>query len=216
MCNIAPVMITVDRRPSYLQHTLHNMLRSSSSHSISIQISVNPVCANLNVSNALMLGSERAPWVLFLEDDIDVCDDFFGSVSRWLSDHATDMYRLYPLGAAYTWVDTAVSNGQSSVPYPVDEFYGTQSFVIRAHDAVSLAQYLQDHCYDRADDGTSYDLLIADWHKQQYPNLSHLLTPAPSFIQHIGMLSVIRPRPTVHTFESWPGREWSYKRECNS
>lgn len=204
-------MITVDRCPSYLQTTLHNLLRSSPSSDMSITLSTNPVCANLNVANALMRGSEQAPWVLFLEDDIDVCNDFLGSVSRWLSDHADDQYILYPLGAAYPWVDNAVLNNQPAVEYPVDKFYGTQAFVIRAHDAVSLAQYLQDHCYDRTDDGTAYDLLIADWHKTHYPDLPHLLTPAPSFVQHIGMTSVIRPRPVVHTFSSWPGREWTYK-----
>lgn len=167
-------------------------------------------CANLNVSWSLGVGAQYAPWVLFLEDDIDVCADFFDGVGAWLDDYARGDRRVYPLGANYGWVQEAQRNGQFAVDYPVGDFYGTQAFAIRSDDAVDLSRYLIAHCYDRTDDGTAYDLLIADWHAQRYPEIGHFLTPAPSFIQHIGWSSVIRPRPETHVFPSWPGRDWSY------
>lgn len=167
-------------------------------------------CANMNVAWSLQVGTHYAPWVLFLEDDIDVCADFFDGVGAWLDDHAREDRRVYPLGANYGWVREAMELGRSAVDYPVSDFYGTQAFAIRSEDAADLSRYLIAHCYDRADDGTAYDLLIADWHAQRYPEIGHFLTPAPSFIQHIGRSSVIRPRPETHVFPTWPGRAWSY------
>lgn len=167
-------------------------------------------CANLNVSEALFEGSQSgAPWVLFLEDDIDVCADFFDSVGAWLDDHAQPWYPFYPLGASYPQVERAQSFGASAWEYPIDKFYGTQAVAFPAHHAAAAAAYLAEHCYDRTEDGTCYDLLLADY-ARGLGGVEYLLTPAPSLVQHKGRTSVIRPRPSTHTFDSWPGREWSY------
>lgn len=168
------------------------------------------VTANENVEGALRVGAcMGAPWVLFLEDDIDVCADFFDSVGAWLDEYASPDHFIYPLGANYEGVECAARLGADRWVYPVEQFYGTQALAIRSTDAASLASFLEAHRFDRAEDGTAYDLLMADWLRAERAGAS-LLTPAPSFVQHIGRTSSIRPRPATHTFPSWLGREWSY------
>lgn len=169
-------------------------------------------CANENVARALHAGVHHgAPWVLFLEDDIDVCADFFDSVGAWLDDHARDDRRIYVFGANYPEVSEATARGETSWDYRVNKFYGTQALALRSEDALSLSTYLVEHCYDRAEDGTAYDLLMADWSQQRWPEIHHFLASAPSFVEHIGRKSLIRPRPETHRFPSWPGREWRYE-----
>lgn len=168
------------------------------------------VCANLNVALALEYGAETgADFVLFLEDDIDVIDDFFGSVSRWLEDHITSVPVIYPLGANYGEVEESFQRGETWWGYPVSKFYGTQAFLIRSRDVESCVKYIRDHCYDLHADGTGYDHLIRDWMISN--GVMYMPTPAPSFVQHIGIHSAIKRRDKIHTFPSFPGREWSYK-----
>lgn len=237
--DIAAVMVTVDRSPgaNYLAETLTNLHRSDLARSIDqgrllrLELvspdlgfaadaiddcytggaSEGKCPANLNVASALRLGADTgAPWVLFLEDDIDVCADFFDSVGAWLDDHARDDRRVYAFGANYGWIEEATAAGCTAANYPIGKFYGTQAFALRSEDALSLSAYLVAHCYDRTDDGTAYDLLMADWARQTWPEIGHFLASCPSFVDHIGRTSSIRPRPETHTFPSWPGREWSY------
>jgi hypothetical protein len=172
-------------------------------------------CANMNVAAALRAGARsRAKWVLFLEDDIDVCDNFFDSVGAWLDDHERPTRMVYPLGAAYPQVDACQKDGRTSWEYPIGKFYGTQAVALRAEHADDCARYLEEHCYDRESDGTAYDLLISDWARDRWPNINYFLTPTPSMVQHIGRSSVIRPREHTHVFGSWPGRSWSYTRKA--
>lgn len=168
--------------------------------------------ANINVATLLSsLAAWPGRWVLMLEDDIDVCGLFFDSVGEWLDEYASEEHRIYPLGANYPQVDTVAESGEGAWRYPADKFYGTQALAIRPGDARSLSRYLVERCYDRTDDGSAYDLLMADWLRVEYPDAPNLLTPAPSLVQHIGRTSSIRPRPNTHTFPSWRGREWSYR-----
>lgn len=238
--DIAAVLITVDRSPqrNYLSETLSNLERgglntSRRLHSLTLVDSgpgsmwaesqargtirtsgsrVGHRCANHNVAAALELGAATGcRWVLFLEDDIDVCAEFFDSVGAWIDGICADEQEwspVYALGANYPQIDDIAANGGTVWRYPVDQFYGTQALVFDSNDVRSVADYLRAHCYDRAHDGTAYDLIIADWARQR--GISHFVASCPSFIQHVGRTSSIRPRPHTHTFPSWPGREWSY------
>lgn len=172
-------------------------------------------CPNLNVANALRVGSGMGEpqWVLFLEDDIDVCADFFDSVGAWLDDHAREDRRIYSFGANYPQVQELYGQGIYAWDYPIEQFYGTQSFAIRPGDALSLAEYIREHCYDRSPDGTQWDLLMQDWSREKYPEIDHFLASCPAFVDHIGEESVVMPGRKGHTYPSWPGREWSYLKE---
>ena len=161
-----------------------------------------------NVAAALRQGYSRsfAAWVVFLEDDIDVCDRFFDSVGAWLDDCARDDRRVYALGSCQV---SKKSRGRAA-DIGIEHFFGTQAFALRRDDAIDLSAYLDEHVYDRTDTGAQYDLLMHDWALTRWPSVRHFLASVPSFVQHIGRESVIEPRPSTHLFASWPGREWSY------
>ena len=227
-------MITVDRSPSpnYLSKTLSHLsdigfdrdlviFDSGSSlektglpnRRLSIVSHRDTVCANENVCDALVDAAGCEDWVLFLEDDIDVCGDFIASVERWLFDHQTTLPIIYPLGANYGEVEQAFARGETSWQYPIHKFYGTQAFAIRSRDVATYTEYIREHCFDLHEDGTGYDHLIRDC--ATLLEMTHFVTPAPSFVQHIGTTSVINPRPAdkIHTFPSFPGHDWSYPDE---
>jgi hypothetical protein len=162
--------------------------------------------ANTNVAHALHHGyNAGVPWVLFLEDDIDVIDRFFDSVGAWLDSHARPDRHLYALGCPY-----AGRERTGAWEYAIDGFYGTQAVAFRRDDALDLSNYLVEHCYDRHPDGAMYDLLMHDWAYDRWPRIKHFLASIPSFVQHTGRESVINPRAHTHIFPSWPGPEWSY------
>jgi hypothetical protein len=237
---ISTALITVDRSPShnYLGETLSNLERGisrlereihicDSSHdpswirdahscsrlSLHVSSAEGGRCASHNYSAALRAASESGDsWVLVLEDDIDVIADFWGSIERWIDEYERPDRRVYPLGAAYPQVlESLTLRRESFWDYPIDKFYGTQAVLFRRDDALKLATYLTHHAFDREQDGTAWDLLIADWSRCAYPGISHFRTPAPSFVEHIGRGSVVRPRSFTHRFESWPGSDWSYQ-----
>ena len=163
-------------------------------------------CENAGV--ALIAGAKSgSEWVLFCEDDIDVCDHFVDSVSRWLDRFVDPRYRVYSFGCAYPEAEGAAPAWE----YQVKDFYGTQCFAIRPKDAVSLGEYLLTNPPVRggAHPG-KYDLMMHDWMKNTHPDLHCFLASAPSFVQHLGEQSVIEPREKVHQFKSWRGQQWRY------
>ena len=169
-----------------------------------------PVCANLNVAAALASGAASdAEFVLFLEDDIDVCADFFDSVGAWLDDHAAPDRLVYAFACPYPQVTDAAAGGATSWDYPIKgAFYGTQAFAVRSEDAADLAAFLRADPYRMNPGGSCWDLIMQIWALEK--GAEFFLASAPSFAEHIGRESVVAPRPATHTCPSWPGREWSY------
>lgn len=179
-----------------------------------------------NAGYALVTGGKTdATWTLFCEDDLDLCVDFLDSVGRWLDDHGTgptsDRYRVFIFGTPYPQVQWCVERDLTSWEYPVPNFYGTQCFAIRREDALSLGAYLLSNPRVRGIfNPNAYDLMFHDWMANTYPTpddgytdpTPHLfLASVPSFVQHVGRQSVCTGKDITHTFESWPGQDWSYK-----
>lgn len=163
-----------------------------------------------NVASALEYGSKCGfDWVLFVEDDISVCDKFFSGVSDWLRRHMTDEYRLAAFYAAYDEVLQQYQQKKSSWEYPVEAFYGTQCFAVRSEDAKSISEYLlSDNGHNP---GTpSYDMVIKDWSAKYYPNSKNFLASAPCFVQHTGEKSYLFNGDRYHRCQSWQGINWSY------
>ncbi len=168
-------------------------------------------CASLNVAAALRIGATSgATWVVFIEDDIDVCADFLCSAGAWLDRHARPDVHVYAFGAAFAQLKERRVVDAGEWRYPVSAFYGTQAMALRCDDAASLAVWLEACPYAEADDGTAYDMAMHKWSRHTWPDVTAFLASAPSFVQHIGSSSVINPRKFVHTFNSWKGRKWSY------
>lgn len=167
-----------------------------------------------NVSAALKLAAanvkRQTPWILFCEDDVDVCDDFAGSVVRWLNDHEQDNRHVYAFGAAYDEIAYLHRRGSaSSWEYPIDAFYGTQCFAIKTQDALSLARWLDEHRGTRGVDApNAYDMMMQDWAKATWPDVNYFRASVPSFVQHRGEHSSIGNK--FFEFSSWPGRSWKY------
>lgn len=168
-------------------------------------------CGNLNVAAALSHGYDTgAEWVVFLEDDIDVCARFFESVGAWLDDWADLTKRhVYSLGANYP--ESAVCRPTGAWwYYPIRAFYGTQGFVLHRDDALSLSIWLDREPFARNREGTAWDLIMHAWARHHWPSIEHFAATSPAFVQHIGKTSLVNPRANVHTFPSWPGRDWFY------
>ena len=172
-----------------------------------------------NAGRALSLGSlTGAPWVLYLEDDIDVCADFLDSVGDWLDDHAGPAHRVYSFGTAYTpQIEAEIARGSSAWEYPVHAFYGTQAIALRAEDARSLGEYWQSNPMVRGVSAPGqYDLMLQDWLRNRYAD-GRILASCPSMCQHIGVRSAIRPEdPSPPVFDSWRGRDWRYTSRSRS
>jgi hypothetical protein len=170
-------------------------------------------CPVGNTAAALAHGANSgSPWVLFLEDDIDVCDKFLESIAGWLYDHH-EGYEVFPLGANYDMILALERLDKTAWRYSVNQFYGTLAVAMRARTAGSIADYLlKHHSSPERRVGSPYDLYMADWARENH--ITHFLTPVPSFVQHTGVESIIRPGSIFHTYESWPGPEWSYQRRA--
>lgn len=166
---------------------------------------------NQHVSDAFRFGaSYQSPWVLYIEDDIDVCAKFLDSVGGWLDDYARKEFRLYPLGAAFDDSLWASLRDHSAWRYNVNDFYGTQAVVVRWLDAVSIANWLLQPRFE--ENPGVYDLHLQEWSHVHYPELNYFLTPLPNFVQHVGEESLIIPdRNTAHKFPAWAGRDWFYQ-----
>ena len=159
-------------------------------------------------SRAIQLASATtADWVLVLEDDLDVCADFLGSVAAWLSDH-DGLSVLYAFGANYVQVAQSAHYGRTSWPYPVHAFYGAQALAWRRADAAQCAAWLGEDPAYHGKRTRGHDLLLQEWGRSR--GVSHFLASAPSFVDHVGATTTLST--TFFRFPSWPGRRWSYAR----
>lgn len=192
-----------------------NALRAAGVPRTRTMVALPPDCdpdvPNLNVARALRTAADTgAPWVLFLEDDIDVCDAFLDGVGAWLDKHAREDRRVYAFGANYGVVATLALRDVETWDYPIQGYYGTQAFALRNEDARSLSEYLAADPERVNAGGAAWDLVMHEWAAETWPAIRHFLASCPSFVQHTGRTSIIAPRPETHTFPSWPGRDWSY------
>lgn len=145
---------------------------------------------NGNALECFRIGIEsRTPWILFLEDDIDVCRDFLGSVDRWLSQHARRDRHMYSFATPYKMVCDAWKAGQTSWNFPVKGFYGNQALAFTRADASSAFDYIYTRLKEW-DTGQGFDLLLKDWATMVW-RAEHFLSSVPSFAQHIGKESSI-------------------------
>lgn len=134
---------------------------------------------------------DMADWIVFLEDDIDIIDDLIGSTDRWLREfHRTEIL-FYPLGCnARRAMRAASAAGQRAWNYPIEEFYGACGLVFSTGAAALFLtetwrkpEWMMPWC--------GLDENLKRWHQLVYPNQPHLVTPVPSFIDHLGAVSSI-------------------------
>ena len=246
MDKISIVIKTIDRAGmgsiNYLRKTIHNLERGRVFHSphlgsidvvdggslyfdfyireqlpreINHQTSI--CTLQQNGQRCIQRGAEEAQrigaqWVMVIEDDIDVCGRFLESTIAWLEDNAYPNPNMYVLGASYEQIKECLANGQTSWDYPINAFYGAQALVWRTRDAIELADWLGPDPHKGGDRDCKHDLLLQDWGRDR--GLEYFVATAPSLVQHIGKQSGINNK--YFTFRSWPGHDWTYKKEAEA
>lgn len=164
-----------------------------------------PDNAALGLMTAVMLEPE---WIIFLEDDIEVCGSFLESVDAWLSENAVPEVPVYPLCAAYG-KNAGRNREDKSWRYGLGGFYGTQAYAIRTKYAGELAHFLEVEA-EKRNQVNGHDLLLKEWVLSRFPDCTHLLVPGMDFIQHIGKESSIH-FGRFHLYPHFGGREWTYR-----
>lgn len=171
---------------------------------------INRLTLHQNAARSIHLAAEAgAEWAMVIEDDIDFCADFLGSVLRWVHDveRTGEVFPMYVLGANYAQIEAARMQGHIFWHYPPKAFYGNQALMWRTSVAKKLVEWLgPDPNYNGVRDH-GHDLLLGKWGLLQSP--ACFCASAPSFVQHIGETSGIGNK-SFH-FPTWPGREWKYE-----
>lgn len=205
--------IVVDTGIGVLQRTRAAIWFAS--HKISVEI-VTPIRHRSSPHNAatgmFMASTTGAEWVLFLEDDIEVCGSFLESVSDWLSDNATPEVPVYPFCAAYG--KSSGRHRDTPWPYPINAFYGTQAYAVRAGYCWDLGTFLEGES-ERRGMSNGHDLLLKEWVQIRFPNLPNLLCPGMDFVQHVGKESSIHPG-RFHQYPNFGGPDYSYARKATT
>jgi len=146
-----------------------------------------------------------ADYVVFLEDDIQVCDDFLGSVDRWLTHRpepaAPTLYSFYcPFGRPFhEGVDGAWN-------YPLAWFNGCQAIALRSADVSGALECLRRLLPTWGSPG-GFDRLLSAW---LMACGGQILASVPSFVQHVGYQTAMG-YPHWHQSPTWLGADWSYR-----
>lgn len=132
---------------------------------------------------------DGADWILFLEDDIDLIDDFIGSTDRWLHEYAIPEVQFYPLGCGVRHaMQKARRAGARMWEWPLKEFFGATALALRP-------AFVQAFCEMYATrpawitDPTGLDENLKGFHRQVAPTITTLRTPVPCFIDHRGAVT---------------------------
>jgi hypothetical protein len=203
---------TIARRVDYCRGTLLRLVESGTLQHPSLRglhlHHGEGITPNQNGARAIQLAAhDDVEWVIFLEDDVDMIDDFLGSVDRWLARYARPEVRAYPLSCFYS--DAIAHFREAGVwEMPIEKFYGSQGFVMPVLDAIAFSGWVE-----RQPRAASFDLYLSEWHRLVEPEQPHLLTPAPCFLDHTGEFSSLGPPGSwerVGRVEGFAGRDWSF------
>lgn len=163
-----------------------------------------------------LLDTVVADWLLMLEDDIEVCADFIGSVSRWLTDHADPAIHVYRLHAL---PQTPLKRiGPAAALAPLREMRGSQAVALRAEDARLFAAWATAHPKDWRPKSApfqqwpdrGFDKLIGYWALQQWPDQPDGLVSLPMLVNHLGRESMLHTHG-LRNDAHFAGASWRYQ-----
>lgn len=155
---------------------------------------------------------DNPDWVIVLEDDIDIIDDFIGSVDRWLSDVEEPTLQFYPLGCALRRaMRHAVSRQDRSLRWPIRHFYGMTAVAIR-RDPLALFCDELERSPDWMVPVYAIDENFKRWHLRRYSSQKDTITPVPCFIDHCGAVSsqTMAPEHFTGQYMGFMGRATRY------
>jgi SAM-dependent methyltransferase len=234
---LAVTMRTADRRPkgpNYVGGTVKRLLsqglkpdalqicatspdvtwlrKELGSAAVTLHIPERPLTPNENgLAQITNLYPDRYDFVLLLEDDLEFCDDFIGSVKRWIAKHARPdrhVYRLFTFGAR-----TSGATQPAYDDHSLAKFRGTQAVVLRMADALDFVTWARANLTTwggfRGNAKIAFDKLLASWALARWPKVPAVLSQ-PLFVRHIGTVSSIHPK-TAHNDARFAGTHWSYR-----
>lgn len=155
-----------------------------------------------------------ATWLVMLEDDIEVCADFPGSVLRWLDRHErpdVHVYRFCAFGAS-------LERRQGVAIYGLREQRGSQAIAIRSEDARDCAAWASDkgdHWRPRSakfqdQPERGFDKLIGYWALDRWPESYVGYVSDPHLVRHIGTESGLYPGTVVNDAQ-FQRRAWTHE-----
>lgn len=145
--------------------------------------------------------SESCDHCMFMDDDLDFCDDFMNITETMSNTHPDAIVGLLPL----FYNDKVLPKTDS--PY-------WDAAIVPGACIIIPKKYLKDICdfmFSRCDEIEQDDLLIHLW---CYYNHIQTITSIPSLIQHMGFQSICDPtKPVVRTqyFDRNPVANWNSK-----
>lgn len=155
-----------------------------------------------------------ADWLLMLEDDVEVCADFLGSVTRWLSDHAVPAVHVYRFCA----FGPVLARRAGAWEYALREQRGSQAIALRADEARLFARWSAEHHTNwrpamapfQNQRTNGFDKLVGYWALSQWPRSDRSYVSAPQMVRHVGMASSLhRHRPSIEN-PGFAGTAWRY------
>lgn len=137
--------------PDFELHIFHTGHRSTNldqldlTHaSITLHTNQDPLHFNLGTVNLFRHAASQKPdFILFMEDDVHVCEDFPEFVVSALSEFEAGS--VLDFLTYYEEVKTSYLEGARSIEMPAHTFYGTQCFAMRPLDALSFADFVEQH-----------------------------------------------------------------------
>lgn len=181
-----------------------------------------------NGAMAIRVASIRdVDYVIKLEDDLDFCADFLGSVARWLTKFGGRDVKMFALaqafapyqearysgsgesvlgpGESFKFVRKLIHQGHQFYRHDVKQeggFWGAQALCWRIDRARELVDFLGDDPNWAGDRNAGHDLLVGEW-------AEFIGAAIPSFVQHIGETSNFK-HDRFFQFP-WPGRDWWFQ-----
>ena len=134
-------------------------------------------------------------FVLWLEDDVLVCDKWIENATAWVEAHA----RVAP--AATLYHQYAYIEGTRSLALD-GGYYGTQAIVLNTAWLPRFIAYLKQR--QTTDWGALTDLLFAAWLREDL-GLTSIAAPDVSLVQHMPQHSVLHT--PQHTAQAFPGED---------
>lgn len=124
-------------------------------------------------------------WILLLEDDIEIVDDFLASVDRWLTNYEDPKVKFYPLGCGVRRkMKDARWQGKRAWQWPLKDFYGATAIAMRT-EQVKLYRACMHENFDWMMPVTGFDENLKVWHTKYYGD--YTITPVPCFVDHLGV-----------------------------
>lgn len=162
-------------------------------------------------------------YIIQLEDDILVCDNWLESIDSYIKKHPTLINRnpMTSFYAPYKEIERKTAKKVDNWEQNYQQFYGTQCILFKKDIALEVVEYIKngienfDDCsfkfrgekYGRGMIGGCIDLWLQEWGAANYSG-KHFLVSCPSFVQHIGRIK------NKHLHQShFLGEDWSYYKE---